>query len=96
MASMAEAPATRRRWFQFGMGTMFAVVTALAIYAGIVAYVRPKHPVVAMIVPIAAAVILGGLSFAPQRYGRWLRPVAILAIGAGAFVLGIWLNSANR
>jgi hypothetical protein len=32
MSSMAEAP-TRRRWFQFGMGTMFWLVLVGALFA---------------------------------------------------------------
>jgi hypothetical protein len=31
---MSQAPPPRRRWLQFGMGTMFVVVTAFAVWLG--------------------------------------------------------------
>jgi hypothetical protein len=35
---MSEAPPPRRRWFQFGIGTMFFAVTVLAALAAFLAY----------------------------------------------------------
>ena len=47
MAAMASAAPTRRRWLQFGLGTMFLAVTVLAIPAAWVAYslnwIRQRH-----------------------------------------------------
>jgi hypothetical protein len=31
---MPQAPQTRRRWFQFGLGTLFVVVTIFAVWLG--------------------------------------------------------------
>ena len=44
---MAPAASIRRRWFQFGLGTIFMVVTAVAILAAWAAYnlnwIRQRH-----------------------------------------------------
>src|ERR1700686_1646181 len=41
---MAEAPSTRRRWFQFSLGTMLLAVMALAVWLGWnLSYVRQRE-----------------------------------------------------
>ena len=48
---MPQAPLTRRRSFQFGMGTLLVLVTVLAVPLGFVAYqlnwIRQRHEAIA-------------------------------------------------
>jgi hypothetical protein len=81
------------RRLQFSLRQLMIALTGIAIYAGAIAYFRPKHQVMVLVVPLIAMVIMGVVSLAPKKHDRWLRPVAVVAIGAGAFALGLWLNS---
>jgi hypothetical protein len=43
IVGMAEAPHTRRRWFQFSLGTMLLVMTGVACWLGVTANVVHKR-----------------------------------------------------
>jgi len=49
---MFQGPPTRRRWFQFGMRTLFVTVTILAMSLGFVAYqlnwIRQRHEILSL------------------------------------------------
>ena len=44
LPSMSQAPPTRRRWFQFGLGTMLLLVTVFAVWLGWeLSYIRERR-----------------------------------------------------
>jgi hypothetical protein len=77
---MAEEAPTRRRWFQFGLRTMFAVVACLAVDAAIVgACIRQWRE------PYSREMVLMPLWYAMPVVG------AIFGFGVGLVVERPWL-----
>jgi hypothetical protein len=55
---MSEVP--RRRWFQFGIGTMLLVVTAFAAFLGWeLSYIRERHAMHKRVVDRGGVIVLG-------------------------------------
>ena len=53
---MSQVPPTRRRWFQFGLGTMFLAVTALAAFLAYhVSWIQKRHSVLSRELDIRSA-----------------------------------------
>jgi hypothetical protein len=67
-------------------------MTGFAVYAGILACVRPRHSSVLFAVPLVAMPILGSVCLIPGRHGRWLRPMAVVLVCLASFALGLWLQ----
>jgi O-antigen ligase len=74
---------------------MFVMVTVLAIWAATIGYYRPKHAAMVFAMPIAAFLLMCGAMLAPEKQGKWLRPVAVIVIGGAAFAFGVWMNSSR-
>ena len=63
LPSMSQAPPTRRRWFQFGLGTMLLLVTVFAVWLGWeLSYIR-EHGLTLRAVPTE-----GGLAYSCPKH----------------------------
>ena len=77
---------------QYSLLGLLLFMTAFAVYAGILAYVRPRHSTVLFAVPLVTMAIMGSVCLVPGRHGKWLRPVAVVLVGLACFALGLWLH----
>ncbi len=77
---------------QYSLLGLLLFMTAFAVYAGILSYIRPRHSSVFLAEPLVATAIMGSVCLVPGRHGKWLRPVAVVLVGLASFALGLWLQ----
>jgi hypothetical protein len=91
---MSEGPDKRR--LQFKIHHLLILTAIVAALQAFISYRLPGRPLVAAMsgmTCIVALVIVGVACLLPERYGRWLRPLAVVISGAIAFAFGLWAQN---
>lgn len=82
--------------FQFTLGAAILVLSALAVYAAVLAWLRPPYLFACFAVPFVTGVPTALATLAPRPWRTWLLPVTVILGGLAALALGLWLKSPNR
>ncbi len=82
--------------FQFTVAALGIAVTALAVYAAVLARLRPPYIFACFAVPVLTALPTFLAMVAPRHWRTWLLPTTVIIGGLAAFACGLWLRSLNR
>jgi hypothetical protein len=97
MRGMSESPKQRR--LQFSTRHLLALTAIVAAGTAYTSYKFPGRPLFAAtsgiaggLAGIGAMTIVGVACLFPERYGRWLRPLAVVISGVLAMAFGLWMR----
>jgi putative Mn2+ efflux pump MntP len=88
---MSENPQHTR--LRFGTRQLLILTAAIAAGTAFISYKSgPFFAATTSLVCITAMVIVGGACLLPERYGKWLRPLAVIISGILAIGVGMWVR----
>jgi hypothetical protein len=94
MSGVSEGPKTRR--LQFNVRGLLLFTAAVACMMGFLSHRYRDRPLV-VVVGIAdfmlVMMIMVIVCMLPERFGRWLRPLAAIAFGILSMFFGIWAKN---
>jgi hypothetical protein len=85
----------QHRRFQFKIHHLLILTASVAAGMSYVLYQRPDQPLLAVTgaaVGIGAGAIVGVACLFPERYGRWIRPMAVIIGGLLSLAFGLWVR----
>jgi hypothetical protein len=91
---MSEGTKQRRR-FQFKIQHVLILTAIVAAGTAFALYQWPDRPLVVVTggaAGIGAMTIVGVACLFPERYGRWLRPLAVVIGGLLSLAFGLWVR----
>ena len=95
---MSEIPKQRR--LQFSTRHLLILAAIVAAGTAYMSYKFPARPLFAAtsgiaggLAAIGAMMIVGVACLFPERYGRWLRPLAVVISGVLAMAVGLWVRN---